>query len=81
MQFENSLLYAKQLDEKDPLKDFRKEFIIPTVQGKEQIYFFGKLSGASTKENKGRDKQNIGSMGSLWCGRVFYGLRSLAGLS
>ncbi|MCW3118544.1 MAG: Kynureninase [Chitinophagaceae bacterium] len=49
MQFENSLLFAKQLDASDPLKKFRDEFIIPAVDGKEQIYFLGNSLGLQPK--------------------------------
>jgi len=52
MQFENSLVFAKQLDEKNPLKDFRNAFIIPSVNGKEQIYFLGNSLGLQPKKTK-----------------------------
>ncbi len=45
MQFENSLSFARGLDTIDPLKDFRKQFIIPVHDGKEQIYFLGNSLG------------------------------------
>src|SRR5215208_4993944 len=45
MQFENSITYAKLLDENDPLRKFRSEFLIPTLPGKEQIYFLGNSLG------------------------------------
>jgi kynureninase len=53
MQFENSLLFARQLDKADPLKDFRNQFIIPAVDGKEQIYFLGNSLGLQPKNAKG----------------------------
>jgi kynureninase len=49
MQFENSLSFAKQLDAGDPLKKIRDEFIIPSVGGKEQIYFLGNSLGLQPK--------------------------------
>ena len=52
MQFENSLLFAQQLDKDDPLKDFRNRFIIPSVNGKEQIYFLGNSLGLQPKNAK-----------------------------
>jgi len=52
MQFENTLQFAQQLDKDDPLKDFRKRFIIPTVNGKEQIYFLGNSLGLQPKNAK-----------------------------
>src|SRR5436190_17802549 len=52
MQFENSLLFAQQLDKADPLKDFRGQFIIPSIDGKEQIYFLGNSLGLQSKNAK-----------------------------
>lgn len=49
MQFENSLSFAKQLDDADVLKKFRGQFIIPTIDGKEQIYFLGNSLGLQSK--------------------------------
>ena len=45
MQFENSLAFARSLDDNDILKAFRKQFIIPVHDGKEQIYFLGNSLG------------------------------------
>jgi kynureninase len=52
MQFENSLLFARQFDKADPLKNFRNQFIIPSVDGKEQIYFLGNSLGLQPKNTK-----------------------------
>jgi kynureninase len=49
MQFENSIEYAKSLDEADPLRKFRTEFIFPIVDEKEQIYFLGNSLGLQPK--------------------------------
>src|SRR5215467_7192954 len=45
MNFETSLDFAKQLDTKDPLKDFRNKFFIPQHNGKDCIYFAGNSLG------------------------------------
>ncbi len=45
----NTLQYAQQLDEKDSLKDFRKQFYIPLINGKESIYFTGNSLGLQPK--------------------------------
>lgn len=45
MKAENSLSYAQQLDAADPLKEYRAKFIIPTVDGRQQIYFLGNSLG------------------------------------
>ena len=39
------LSYAKELDEKDPLKGFRKRFAFPKINGKEFLYFTGNSLG------------------------------------
>ena len=47
--FENTRTFARQLDQQDPLKEFRQQFIIPVVGGKEQIYFLGNSLGLQPK--------------------------------
>lgn len=49
MNFENSLEFAKTLDEEDELKHFRKEFLIPRHQNKDAIYFLGNSLGLQPK--------------------------------
>lgn len=49
MHFQNSLAFAQQLDEQDVLKSFRKEFVIPTQNEKEAIYFLGNSLGLRPK--------------------------------
>jgi kynureninase len=49
MIFENTLAYAKQLDEQDTLKYFREQFYIPVINGKECIYFTGNSLGLQPK--------------------------------
>src|SRR5258706_3693099 len=52
MQFENTLQLAQRLDKDDPLKDFRSQFIIPSVDSKEQIYFLSNSLGLQPKKAK-----------------------------
>jgi len=52
MNFENSFSFAKRLDKDDPLKNFRQQFIIPSIDGKEQIYFLGNSLGLQPKNAK-----------------------------
>ena len=52
MQFENTAVFAKELDEKDILKDFRNKFYIPIINGKECIYFTGNSLGLQTKSTQ-----------------------------
>jgi kynureninase len=49
MDFENSIAFARQLDEQDALKDFRKKFFIPQHKGKDCIYFTGNSLGLQPK--------------------------------
>jgi kynureninase len=52
MGFDNSLEHARQLDKKDPLRSFRRKFIIPVIDGKEQVYFLGNSLGLQPKNTK-----------------------------
>ena len=52
MKFENSLSFARKLDQKDPLKSFRKLFHIPKVAGKGSIYFTGNSLGLQPRTTR-----------------------------
>ena len=45
MVYSGSLEFARQMDANDPLKDFREQFYIPIIHGKECIYFVGNSLG------------------------------------
>ena len=45
MIFENNITFARGLDEKDPLRQFREQFYIPIVNGQESVYFTGNSLG------------------------------------
>lgn len=49
MSFENNIDFARQLDKDDLLKNFRKQFYIPIIHGKECIYFTGNSLGLQPK--------------------------------
>ena len=49
MDFENTLDFAKKLDEQDILKHFREQFYIPIINGRESIYFTGNSLGLQAK--------------------------------
>jgi kynureninase len=49
MNFEASLSFARQMDEKDPLAGFRDKFYIPEVDGRQTIYFCGNSLGLQPK--------------------------------
>lgn len=52
MTYENSLEFAHKLDEQDELKDYRNQFHIPVINGKETIYFTGNSLGLQPKSTK-----------------------------
>lgn len=52
MNYENTLSFAQSLDEKDPLKDWRKEFHLPKVNGKTAFYFTGNSLGCQPKRTR-----------------------------
>src|SRR5580693_2915282 len=45
MTYQNTLEFAGQLDEQDPLKDFRSQFLVPKHNGKDAIYLCGNSLG------------------------------------
>jgi kynureninase len=49
MDYQNSLAFAKQLDEQDLLKSFRNKFFIPQYNGNDCIYFTGNSLGLQPK--------------------------------
>ena len=50
MQFENNLEFARQLDNKDPLKSFRDKFHFPNFHEKKMLYFTGNSLGLQPKK-------------------------------
>ena len=50
MQFENNLEFARQLDNKDPLKSFRDKFHFPNFHKKKILYFTGNSLGLQPKK-------------------------------
>jgi kynureninase len=49
---ENNLVLAKQLDERDPLQQFRNEFLLPQHEGRNAIYFLGNSLGLQPKRTE-----------------------------
>jgi kynureninase len=52
MNFQNTLDFAKQLDAQDELKNFRDQFYIPMMHGKECVYFTGNSLGLQPKSTQ-----------------------------
>ncbi len=49
MQFQNTLVFARELDAKDKLRKYREAFHFPKIEGKEVIYFTGNSLGLQPK--------------------------------
>src|ERR1700749_1801 len=45
MEYQNTFAFASRLDEQDPLKGFRSQFLVPQHNGKDAIYFCGNSLG------------------------------------
>jgi kynureninase len=52
MEFTNSLQFAKKMDRQDPLRPFKKQFLIPRSNGKNVIYFTGNSLGLQPKSTR-----------------------------
>ncbi|WP_291869486.1 kynureninase [Maribacter sp.] len=52
MEFQNTVLFAQQLDKEDPLNKYQKEFHFPQINGKKSIYLCGNSLGLQPKETK-----------------------------
>lgn len=63
--FENTIQFARSLDRKDPLKEFRKQFHIPKIKGKTSIYFTGNSLGLQPKTTKKFIQQELDDWASL----------------
>ncbi len=59
MEFQNTLSFALQLDQNDPLKTFRNKFYIPQINNKECIYFTGNSLGLQPKTVKAHIDQEL----------------------
>ena len=52
MEFKNTREFAQFLDSQDSLRDYRKEFIFPKINGREVIYFTGNSLGLQPRRAK-----------------------------
>ena len=59
MQFQNSLSFAKEQDQKDPIAKYRSDFHIPKVNGKDSIYFTGNSLGLQPKSARAALEQEM----------------------
>ncbi|MBK6266607.1 kynureninase [Marivirga sp. S37H4] len=50
--YENSREFAQKMDQQDPLKNYRNEFHIPVINGKQVIYYTGNSLGLQPKRTR-----------------------------
>lgn len=63
---ENSEAYAIEMDQKDPLKELRNQFIIPTQEnGKPSIYFIGNSLGLQPKKVSEMMQEELTAWGTM----------------
>ena len=78
MFFESTLEFAKSLDERDPLRSFREEFLFPDFHEKNLLYFTGNSLGLQPKNAKNyileelEDWQKYGVEGHFISRRPWY---------
>jgi kynureninase len=65
MTYENNLAFAVDLDNKDPLKNFRDKFFIPRHNDKDAIYFTGNSLGLQPKTVFSYIKQELDDWASM----------------
>lgn len=59
MNYQNTLEFAQQADQQDPLRSFREKFLIPQVNGKDAIYFTGNSLGLQPKTVRSYIQQEL----------------------
>lgn len=83
MNFENTLAFARQLDKHDPLKQFREQFYIPIINGKDAIYFAGNSLGLQPRSvqdfvvNELEDWANFAVEGHFHAGNPWFSYHEL----
>lgn len=65
MKYNNTLEFARQLDSKDPLRNFREKFFIPQHNGKDCIYFIGNSLGLQAKTTPQYVKEELDEWAKL----------------
>lgn len=65
MNYKNTLEFAKSLDEKDKLKEFRNLFFIPQHQQKDCIYFTGNSLGLQPKTTQSYIQEELNNWAQL----------------
>src|SRR5689334_17388950 len=65
MDYQNTLEFARKLDDEDPLKEFRHKFFIPQHNGKDSIYFTGNSLGLQPKTVSQHLQQELNDWATL----------------
>jgi kynureninase len=65
--------FAREMDEKDPLKEFRRRFYFPKVDGREAIYLCGNSLGLQPKTTKNYIQKELDNWANLAVDGHFYG--------
>ncbi|HVS91752.1 MAG TPA: kynureninase [Mucilaginibacter sp.] len=73
MTYENSLEFAKKLDEQDELKHFRSEFLFPQHRGEDVIYLCGNSLGLQPKKVEQYLSAQLGNWKNLAIEGWFHG--------
>jgi len=72
--FQATLAYANEMDQKDPLHHFRKEFHFPQQDGKDVIYFCGNSLGLQPKNVAKAFETELATWKELAVGGYFKGV-------
>lgn len=75
MHFENTLEFAKELDAKDPLREFRGKFVFPTFGKETPVYFTGNSLGLQPIKAKQYLLEELEDWGKLGVEGHFEGRR------
>ncbi|HMU46176.1 MAG TPA: kynureninase [Chitinophagaceae bacterium] len=72
MEFQNTLEFAKKLDEQDELKNFRKKFLVPPHGGKDCVYFTGNSLGLQPRTTSQYVQQELDDWAKMGVEGHFY---------
>jgi len=75
MEFINTINFAKEMDEKDPLAKFREKFYIPLHKDKSVVYFTGNSLGLQPKSVSTYINEELDSWEKLGVDGHFKGVR------
>ncbi len=80
MTFQNTQAFAQVLDQQDELRSFRDQFIMPVIEGKQQIYFLSNSCGLQPKRTSTYLQQVLHKWANYGVEGFFYGRTALAGI-